>query len=494
MNLFKSLFGAAFSPAQKGTQPDYGSLINSASGMPQVKEVNGTIVPYADSRDTYLRSGYQYNDIVYMVVKTIVDKACIPAWSPYDVVDETALKEYHRLRIAIRGMQDPGERNKAWNRLKDLHHKSLLPAKDERLTALLEAPNPETNLNKLHSQLWTSKLVLGGYTENWFVPSGGLDSGYPTNLEWLPYNLMSIYTNRSNPLRITGYELNAWNLPKYLPEDILHEAYTNMDWSEDGRHFYGMSPIKASLRRIQRNNESQVSGVRMFQNGGLRGITYLDLPTEIMLRDFDGGNTAEEVNALKARYDAINSGGSARVGATTFSGYKVGFTPTGLSPVDLDQMAIEKWDMRMIAGTYSAPSQIFNDPDNKTYANETEGNKALILRACLPLLNDREASFNQKLRKLAKYKNGRRIVTYDIKQYTELEENKKEMVSWLKQADWMTPNERRDQMGLPLSTDPAMDKIYVPSSYVPIEDLGIGTMPNDEEEDESDLENQNEDK
>jgi phage portal protein BeeE len=488
MNLFKKMFGLG----QKGTQPDYSSLINAA-GMPQVKEINGTLVPYADNRTTYLRSGYQYNDIVYMVIKTIVDKACIPAWAPYDVVDETALKEYHQLRTAMRGMQDAGQRNKAWNRLKDLHHKSLKPAKDDRLIALLESPNPESNLNKLHSQLWTSKLSLGGYTENWFVPSGGLDGGYPVSLEWLPYNLMDIYTNRENPLRITGYQLNAWNLPKYLPDEILHESYANMDWSEDGRHFYGMSPLKASLRRLQRNNESQISGVRAFQNGGVRGITYLDIPSEILVRDFDGGNTADEVNALKARYEAINAGGSIRAGSTTFSGYKVGFTATGLSPVDLDQMAIEKWDMRMIAATYSAPSQLFNDPDNKTFANEAEGNKALILRSCLPLLNDREAAFNQKLRKLDKYKNGRRVVTYDIKQYTELEENKKDMVGWLKQADWLTFNEKRDQMGFPLRTEPEMDKIYVPSSLTPIEDLGVGAMPDEGDEDESDLDNQNDD-
>jgi HK97 family phage portal protein len=428
-----------------------------------VREMNGTIVPYTDNKDTYVEMGYNYNDIVYMCIKLIVDKAVIAPWATYQVVDEAAYKKAKEFR---KQLDKPGMLVKYNEEIA----KALKPyTADDALNKLLEAPNEENSLSKHHAMLWTYKLATGDYYERWGLAGGGTNSGKPNEWEVLPSQFMNIKTNRAIPLKVTGYQLTCGVIQNYEKTEVLHECYPNLSWSIDGAHFYGMAPLKPLSKRVQRNNESQTQGATQMKNGGQRSIVSLNMPDSVSKDDLHGTLTAEQTSELKQKFSemVVNP---ATVGSSIFSGYPVTNTPVGLSPVDLDQVNLEVEDTRKIAAAFAVPSQLLNDAANKTYANESEGQKALILRCCLPLLNDREQSLNRKLKTLDPYKDGNIVISYDLSQYAELEANKVDQATYLNTAWWLTPNEKRVIMGETKLDDANMDKIYVSSSLQPLED------------------------
>lgn len=450
---------------KKSYQPDWSSMtpaVNNTARM-VVRAMNGTIVPYTDNKDTYVTKGYNYNDIVYMCVKLIVDKAIIAPWATYEVVDEAAYKQAKDYR---KQLDKPG----MLVMYKEAIAKALKPyTADKALNNLLQFPNEENTLSSHHALLWTYKLVTGDYYERWGFAGGGTNAGRPNELEVMPSQYMNIKTNRAIPLRVTGYQLTCGTIQEYSKEEILHEKYPNLSWSVDGAHFYGMAPLKPMSKRVQRNNESQTQGATQMKNGGQRSIVSLDMPDSVAADDLHGTFTADQTSELKQKFGEMVANPST-IGSSVFSGYPVKHTPIGLSPVDLDQVNLEVEDTRKIAAGYQVPSQLLNDAANKTYANEAEGQKALILRCVLPLLNDREQSFNRKLQALDSYKDGKVVVSYDLSQYAELEANKVEQATYLNNAWWLTPNEKRVIMGETKLGDPNMDKIYVSSSLQPLED------------------------
>src|SRR6187549_1327529 len=60
---------------------------------------DGKIVNPVDNKSVYINEGYNKNDIVYSVINKILNKAVLPEWGLYKVVDEVKLKESQRLML-----------------------------------------------------------------------------------------------------------------------------------------------------------------------------------------------------------------------------------------------------------------------------------------------------------------------------------------------------------------------------------------------------------
>jgi len=149
--------------------------------------------------------------------------------------------------------------------------------------------------------------------------------------------------------------------------------------------------------------------------------------------------------------------GSDQFNQVATSGYKMGFTPLGLSPVDLDLLNAENMDLRALCNVYQVPSQLLNDPDNKTFSNTKEGEKALTVRCAIPALASIRDQFNRKFQKDWNAKG--RVIDFDTSVYTELQEGKLDTVTWLEKScltlerryeilgekvpDWMDEQTRR---------------------------------------------------
>jgi HK97 family phage portal protein len=273
------------------------------------------------------------------------------------------------------------------------------------------------------------------------------------------------------PTRV-GYQLYYGSMWSFDPKEILHDKYFNPQWNVTGNQLYGQSPLMAAARNLTRSNEAKTAAVASFQNGGPAGVLFMNDER------FDPISGQQQAQALKKAVS--EKGGSLNFNSIAVSGYKVDWKQIGLSPVELNIIESEKWDMKALCNIYGVPSQLLNDADNKTYNNQIEGEKALTLRCAIPLLVGIRDNLNRKLRSDWGYAGQNIYIDFDPTVYAELESNKADQVKWLNEAWWIAPKQKMDIMGLeipPYIDQIEMEKLYIPSSLQTPDEFQPLTLP-----------------
>jgi HK97 family phage portal protein len=425
----------------------------------QVAIQQGIVTWQGQNAQQYVRDGYQSNDIVYSIVKLITDKAKLAPFHVYKVVDETAAKRYKSL------MKQP-DKIENWNEVKQLHKKAFeLYTGDARLNELLKYPNGEDTWADLVEQWCGFKLLTGNSFIYAKMIEGGANDGKPFELYALPAQYMAIIANVEvfPPVRV-GYQLYYGKMWTFDTKEILHDKYFNPYWTVTGNELYGQSPLMAAARTLTRSNEAKTAAVASFQNGGPAGVLFMNDER------FDPTSGTQQAQALKKSIS--EKGGASNYNSIAVSGYKVDWKQIGLSPVELNIIESEKWDMKSLCNIYGVPSQLLNDADNKTYNNQREGEKALTLRCAIPLLDAIAENMNRKLHSDWGYRGTNVYIGYDIQVFQELEANKTEQVEWLDKAWWISPAQKMEIMGIKnpdyIPTE-ELEKLYVPSSLQPLD-------------------------
>jgi len=425
----------------------------------QVAIQQGIVTWQGQNAQQYVRDGYQSNDIVYSIIKLITDKAKLAPFHVYKIVDQTAAKRYKSL------MKQP-DKIENWNEVKQLHKKAFeLYNGDARLNELLKYPNGEDTWADLIEQWCGFKLITGNSFIYAKMIEGGANDGKPFELFALPAQYMAIVANIEvfPPVRV-GYQLYYGKMWTFDTKEILHDKYFNPYWTVTGNELYGQSPLMAAARTLTRSNEAKTAAVSSFQNGGPAGVLFMNDDR------FDPTSGTQQAQALKKSIS--EKGGASNFNSIAVSGYKVDWKQIGLSPVELNIIESEKWDMKSLCNIYGVPSQLLNDADNKTYNNQREGEKALTLRCAIPLLDAIAENLNRKLHSDWGYRGTNVYIGYDIQVYQELEANKTEQVDWLDKAWWISPAQKMEIMGIKnpdyIPTE-ELEKLYVPSSLQPLD-------------------------
>ena len=425
----------------------------------QVAIQQGIVTWQGQNAQAYVRDGYQSNDIVYSIVKLITDKAKLAPFHVYKIVDQTAAKRYKSL------MKQP-DKIENWNEVRQLHKKAFeLYDGDSRLNELLKYPNEEDTWSDLIEQWCGFKLLTGNSFIYAKMIEGGANDGKPFELYALPAQYMAIIANVEvfPPTRV-GYQLYYGKMWSFDTREILHDKYFNPYWTVTGNELYGQSPLMAAARTLTRSNEAKTASVASFQNGGPAGVLFMNDDR------FDPTSGTQQAQALKKSIS--EKGGASNYNSIAVSGYKVDWKQIGLSPVELNIIESEKWDMKSLCNIYGVPSQLLNDADNKTYNNQIEGEKALTLRCAIPLLDAITDNLNRKLHTDWGYRGTNVYIGYDIQVFQELEANKAEQVTWLNNAWWISPAQKMEIMGIKnpdyIPTE-EMQKLYIPSSLQPVD-------------------------
>jgi HK97 family phage portal protein len=425
----------------------------------QVAIQHGIVTWQGQNAQQFVRDGYQSNDIVYSIIKLITDKAKLAPFHVYKIVDQTAAKRYKSL------MKQP-DKIENWNEVKQLHKKAFeLYDGDARLNELLKYPNGEDTWADLIEQWCGFKLITGNSFIYAKMIKGGANDGKPFELFALPAQYMAIIANVEvfPPVRV-GYQLYYGKMWTFDTKEILHDKYFNPYWTVTGNELYGQSPLMAAAKTLTRSNEAKTAAVASFQNGGPAGVLFMNDD------NFDPISGTQQAQALKKAIS--EKGGASNYNSIAVSGYKVDWKQIGLSPVELDIIESEKWDMKSLCNIYGVPSQLLNDADNKTYNNQREGEKALTLRCAIPLLDSITENLNRKLHSDWGYRGTNVYIGYDIQVYQELEANKTEQVDWLDKAWWISPAQKMEIMGIKnpdyIPTE-ELEKLYVPSNLQPLD-------------------------
>ena len=418
----------------------------------------------ADQR-SFVDDGYVANDIVYSIIKLITDKAKIAPFHVYRVVDEKAAKKYKSLAA---------QKDINLKELETLHKKAYeLYTGDQRLNELLKYPNEEDCWSDLVEQWCGFKLITGNSFIYGKLIEAGNNQGKPYELFALPSQYMAIIANINVfPPTRAGYQLYYGQIWSFDTKEILHDKYFNPQWGVTGGQLYGQSPLRAAAKNLTRSNEAKTAAVASFQNGGPAGVLFMNDER------FDPTSGQAQAQALKTAVS--QKGGSANFNSIAVSGYKVDWKQIGLSPVELNIIESEKWDLKALCNIYGVPSQLLNDSDSKTYNNQREGEKALTLRCAIPLLNALTENLNRKLHTDWGYKGTNLYVDYDLSVYGELEANKAEQTAWLNTAWWISPKQKLDIMNIEVPDyipTEELEKLYIPTGLQTIDQFQPLNIP-----------------
>ena len=431
----------------------------------QIAIERGIVTWQGGDQRSFVDDGYVANDIVYSIVKLITDKAKLAPFSVYRVVDERAAKKYKSMAA---------QKDINLKELETLHKKAYeLYTGDQRLNELLKYPNEEDCWSDLVEQWCGFKLITGNSFIYGKLIEAGNNQGKPYELFALPSQYMAIIANINVfPPTRAGYQLYYGQMWSFDTKEILHDKYFNPQWGVTGGQLYGQSPLRAAAKNLTRSNEAKTAAVASFQNGGPAGVLFMNDER------FDPTSGQAQAQALKKAVS--EKGGSLNYNSIAVSGYKVDWKQIGLSPVELNIIESEKWDLKALCNIYGVPSQLLNDSDSKTYNNQREGEKALTLRCAIPLLNALTENLNRKLHTDWGYKGTNLYVDYDLSVYGELEANKSEQTDWLDKAWWISPKQKLDIMNIEVPDyipTEELEKLYIPTGLQTIDQFQPLNIP-----------------
>lgn len=385
---------------------------------------SGFFYTLTNNKKTYVDSGYRENITIYSLVKLIASK----------VAD-----------AKFRGVVYDSKGNEM-----------DLPFYDQ-VNKILRRPNEDDRQQQFIEALASWLLLTGDFYIYKLRFISGPDKGKVNKLYYLPAQYVQIIGGGwMNP--IEAYKLTIGDQEvKFPKEDITHIKYFNPNWDISGSQLYGQSPLEAALNTIQSSNEATNSKIKAFLNGGVAGLLSSDDP-----------NTPMSVEQISQLNDLIagkitGTNNTKKISATNGL---VKYQQIGLSPADLEVLKSLEFDTKELCKVFGVSPYLFTT-DSGSYNNVKEAKKSLVTDVVTPMLNLIKDAFDDIFEKDAKG------VAYSIAHFPEMQQDLGEMVTSLEKAWWLTPNQKLEMMNREVSNDKLMDKVYIPTSYVPLDEVSL---------------------
>ncbi len=413
----------------------------------------GLTLPIFSRTDTesLLRNGYSGNADVFAIINHISTVASNIPWILSEVKDNKALqtfKNYHGYDVKSQYLQ-----------LKALEQIDTHPILD-----VMECPNILQTGSEFRYNWCGYKLSTGNAFIHGVKPLIGQNKDKFKEMHMMPSQFTEILPGDfMMPIKAYFLNVDGRRIP-FAPEDVSHSKYFNPD-VRAGQGLFGMSPLQAAFRNLSTSNEADVARQRAFENQGAVGMISSATSDDKMRM------STEELTELSEKYQD-KFGGPENFNKVLFTTGMAKWDNMGLSPVDLGIMESKIHDLRTMCSIYNVQSQIFNDPENKIASNLKEAKKAAMIDAVMPLLNSLRDELNLWLVPPYEKPGQKLFLSPDWKSVAILQEDFQRLVSWLSRAYWITPNQRLAIMGMEESSDPNMDKRWIPSNLVELGSTG----------------------
>ncbi len=314
--------------------------------------------------------------------------------------------------------------------------------KDHNFYQTFNKPNPFQGSFEFLEQVSQSLDVTG----NAFI---AIEKGSPLELYHLPTKYVAIIPDAKKKIKEYRYYING-NFIAYKPEEIIHIKYTDVDDA-----YYGAPPLASATDILTFENYRIQFANAFFKNGAIPvGI----LETEQVL-----GDTL--LRKLRGEWTNIHGGiGNAHKVAVLQGGLSYKPVSSPLKDLDLGNLKrLSKEDIQII---FKVPDSILGSQEG-TGGKEGKDALATFWRTSLiPHVRRIESALNRGLGVLM-FKQGKQVLRFNLKAVEALNDDKESVskyLSTLLSASVMTPNEARSVVGLPPSSDPNADKLYISNS------------------------------
>ncbi len=403
--------------------------------------------------DDFIKRGYAYNPTIYSIINLISKAAITVPFQVYKKIDDGALKEY-------KALTGNGANEQSILKAKMMRKHTMIEVDYTSLDKVLSRPNPAQSYST-----WLEELIaFGKLTGNRYIygiyPDFGENKDIVYQLYNLPAHLVEIKSDGifkpvskyTMQYQNNGYDLDA--------DSVLHIADFNPDYSGNGSHLYGQSPIQAGLRSMTTNNEAVETSLKFLHNQSARG----------MLTPEDDQLTPTQAKQLQDAFKR-NFSGSQNANRVMITGKRFSWVNFGLSSADLQLLESYKATQSDLCNLYGVPVVLLNNLSHSTYDNYRTARKVLFTNAVIPELNKIKDELN---RWLVPQFGEDLYLDFDYSVIPELMPEQQKLVDSLSKSYWLTTNEKREAVGYGVDdTYPLLNDYLVPSGFTPISELDL---------------------
>lgn len=236
----------------------------------------------------------------------------------------------------------------------------------------------------------------------------------PTELTVKESQLMEVLKNQGDPLVPTGYKFElGMQKEAFTLEEIIHQKYFNPT-TRGILSLRGLSPLSAAWLTLSADNQRSLAQESMQRNRG--AIGFISNESDTIMGDNDR-------DVQQSLLDRI-LGGAWNTNKVIVAKSKAKFNQIGMSSSDLEILKTGIQNLRTLCNVYGAPSELFNDPANKTFNNQKTALKSFYENAVLPVDRRFLAKFNEDVVKdWSKADKKNYVVTQDLDHVGALQED-----------------------------------------------------------------------
>ena len=418
----------------------------------------GSYVPYDTNLPTYIENGYNVNPLVYGMITQMASKSANVPFYIKEIEDKVSKQKLDRLMNSTKGDMTLGQHINYLNLSTKAFSKEDKPFPMER-------PNV--------SQTWTEWIALYKTflktTGNVYIytlsPDEGMNQGVPAQVYLLPSHQMQIVLK--DKVSLIGNEnpvkeyllIHGRSFVTFCEEDVIHIKYSNPNYSQDGSHLYGQSPLQAALRNIQSSNTAIDLNIKTLKSGGAFGLIHAK----------GTALTETQAKSIKDRLLEMDSSPD-QLSKIAGVSAEVGFTRLSLTSDELKPFDFLNFDEKQIANVLI---WAVDDGNRGDYGGTIKELRKLRvtdnIQPDLKLLAD--ALNKEFLPKFKGYENS--IIIFDVMELPEMQQDVKEITEWLNNAldrGVITRNEYRKQIHYLEIEDAPMNKHTVQNDIIGLDE------------------------
>jgi HK97 family phage portal protein len=286
-----------------------------------------------------ISQGYSQNVDVYSIIKKITDISKSVPW-------------------IIEKKQSNGN----WKELKDT-----------TLHELMAAPNMAKSYtwDDIEEQILLYLLITGN---TYLIGNTQFNSSLIEEVDILPSQSVTIF-NQNSSFFMPQYEYQftfGSSQGLYTNDNLKHIKFFNPNLINFD---YGLSPIQVAANVVQVGNERWIADASILSNKGASGFITDKSQLPMTQDEFDLIDSALR--------DKI--GGANNFGKVVATNKDLGYIQLGMSSADMQLLEKGVVTTRTLCNVLGIDSSLLNDPENKTYNNRVEAEKAMYTNCIIPL-------------------------------------------------------------------------------------------------------------
>jgi HK97 family phage portal protein len=397
---------------------------------------------------------YKTNEGVYSVVSLLTQKFASIADTTYvyEIKDKKSYKEFKAI--------DPKSlfnNTKSLERYLVLRQKALeIVMEKGELNDVLFNPNPLQGLYQFLETLYGHKLLSG--EGNIYINSF---EGMPQEMYPLPANMVGLINNDTNLFDVAGYYLmvNGQVYGKVDKDNLIAWKYFNPQFDATTlSHLRGQAPLDAAKNVLDQSKYSVLSALNMFKSNGARGALFgKNLP-----RNMSPEQVSTMVQDVNQRINHSSNKGS----IAALNG-DWGYHNLGMTSVDMQLLQTQNISMQRLCNIFGVPFVLF-DATSTNYNTYESAIKQLVMQKMIPEWSSLKTLLNQTLAP----KFGKNLlIDFDYTELPEIQKDLKDLNDAVKEAWWLSVNEKRAVMRYPTRKEEQADWLLLPSPYMPLHEL-----------------------